>query len=124
MSAAQSLVFIAQAWGLIGLAVAAVFLIIGISQIDEDARGAIAFRPLLVPGIMVIWPLVLWRWWLLATGRDVWKLRHKPPRKSHWVVAVAMAVLIVLTLLTSFSIRQTWPADIAPQLLQAPEAAG
>jgi hypothetical protein len=46
----------------IGALVAVVFLIFGIYRVDEAARGAPAFRPLLVPGIMVLWPLVLWRW--------------------------------------------------------------
>ncbi|MEM8813459.1 MAG: hypothetical protein AAGF59_12640 [Pseudomonadota bacterium] len=51
----------------IGLAVAALFLGFGIDRIDSGARGAYAFRPLLIPGIMVLWPLVLAIW--ISRGR-------------------------------------------------------
>ncbi len=46
----------------IGGAVAALFLTIGVGRVDEPARGAYAFRPLLAPGVIGLWPLVLWRW--------------------------------------------------------------
>jgi hypothetical protein len=46
----------------IGALIALVFLVIGIDRIDSAARGAYAFRPLLFPGVAVLWPLVLWRW--------------------------------------------------------------
>jgi len=118
MTGAETLVLLIQIWGAIGAVVALGFLTVGLGQIDEDARGAVTFRPLLVPGILVLWPLVLWRWWVLATGRDQWPLRHAPPRRSHRTVALIMAVLIPLTLLTAFSIRQDWPADIAPVQLE------
>ena len=55
------------AW--IGVAVAALFLTIGIGRIDAAARGAYAFRPLLVPGVIGLWPLVLWRWIALERAR-------------------------------------------------------
>ena len=45
--------------------VAVLFLFIGLDRIDPAAKDAYAFRPLLIPGIVVIWPLVLWRWWSL-----------------------------------------------------------
>jgi len=51
-----------EIYGWIGAAVALVFLLIGIDRIDPSARGSYAFRPILVPGIIVIWPLVLYRW--------------------------------------------------------------
>lgn len=118
MSGAEMLVWIVQIWGGIGALVAAGFLTFGLGQIDEDARDAITFRPLLVPGILVLWPLVLWRWWILAIGQDQWSLRHRPPRRSHGVVAVLLALLILITLLTSYAIRQSWPVDIAPVQLE------
>ena len=57
------------AYGGIGLAVAAAFLLIGIDRVDPAARGAYAVRPLLVPGLVMLWPLVLIRWVQLARGR-------------------------------------------------------
>ena len=104
----------------IGAAVAAVFLLWGIDRIDEDARGAYIFRPLLIPGAMLIWPLVLHRWWVLESGRDQWALRHLPPRRTHAIVAVLMAVGIFGALWVGVSAKQTWPADIAPVLLAEP----
>ena len=70
METAASILSFAEAWLWLGAAVAAVFLTIGIDRIDENARGAFIFRPLLFPAILLIWPLVLWRWAILETGRD------------------------------------------------------
>lgn len=119
MTVPETLIRCIEIWGMIGVAVALAFLTIGLGQIDEDARGAITFRPLLIPGILVLWPLVLWRWWVLAKGRDDWALRHRPPRRIHGSFAIVMSVLIAVSLLISFSIRQTWPSDIAPEQLEA-----
>ena len=69
-------------WGMVGGIVALIFLTIGVDRIDEDARGAYVFRVLVAPGVILLWPLVLWRWWVLETGRDQWALRHAPPRQS------------------------------------------
>jgi hypothetical protein len=49
-------------WIGLGLAVAVVFLTFGIDGVDPAARGAYAVRPLLVPGIVLLWPLVILRW--------------------------------------------------------------
>ena len=68
MQAAVFIVFCIKAWAIIGVCISAVFLTIGIDRLDEDARGAYAFRPLLIPAILLIWPLVLWRWWQIETG--------------------------------------------------------
>ena len=70
MRTAAVLITLAQAWGIAGLGVAVVFLLYGIDRIDPGARGAYAFRLLLVPGIVVLWPLVLWRWSRLARGTN------------------------------------------------------
>ena len=53
---------------LLGALVAAGFLFYGLDRIDPAARGAHAFRPLLVPGLVLLWPLVLWRWVMLRRG--------------------------------------------------------
>jgi hypothetical protein len=49
-------------WGGIGLAVAVVFLLVGFDKVDPAARDAYAVRPLLLPGLVLLWPLVVWRW--------------------------------------------------------------
>ena len=66
---AELIVDLVQGYGLIGLVVAAAFLLFGIERIDASARGAYAFRPLLVPGIVLLWPLVLVLWLRRAPAR-------------------------------------------------------
>ena len=50
-----------------GAAVALAFILVGVDRVDPAARRAIAFRPLLLPGAALLWPLVLARW--IATER-------------------------------------------------------
>lgn len=57
------------AYAALGAAVALAFLVFGIERIDPAARGAYAFRPLLLPGLILLWPLVLWRWQRLERER-------------------------------------------------------
>ena len=55
-------VFLAAAvYAAIGLVVAAWFVLWAIERADPGAHGAYAFRPLLVPGAALLWPLVLLR---------------------------------------------------------------
>jgi len=107
--------FVVQVWLGIGAVVAAVFLTIGMDRIDEDAQGAYVFRPLLIPGCLLIWPLVLWRWIILETGRDQWDKRHKPPRDIHYYVGMVLAVVIPLLIIIALMQRQPWPADFTPE---------
>ena len=114
MDVAQALVMALQTWGIIGAIVAAVFLTIGIDRIDEDARGAYIFRPLLIPGVLLIWPLVLWRWWQIESESAAWAARYRPVRASYGLAVILMSIGIVAIVITGLSLRQTWPADIAP----------
>ncbi|MEP1934298.1 MAG: hypothetical protein ABJN98_14120 [Roseibium sp.] len=71
MQTAAFLIEIGRYYLFAGAAVAALFLVIGIDRIEPSARGSYAFRPLLIPGICLIWPLVLYRWFVLEkTGSD------------------------------------------------------
>lgn len=65
MAVAEKLILLCSCYGAAGIVVAAVFLTLGIDRIDDGARGAYAFRPLLIPGIVLLWPLVLVRWYAL-----------------------------------------------------------
>ena len=114
MDIAQALVAGMQTWGIIGAVVAAVFLTIGIERIDEDARGAYFFRPLLIPGVLLIWPLVLWRWWRIETEAAPWAPRYRAVRGKHGVTVILMSIGIVAIVITGLSVRQSWPEDIAP----------
>ncbi len=42
-----------------GLAVAAAFLAFGLDRILSNANGSYFFRPLLIPGLTLLWPLVV-----------------------------------------------------------------
>lgn len=120
MTEAAFILDILRGWGIVGSLVAAVFLTIGMDRIDADARGAYVFRPLLIPGILVIWPLVLWRWYLYETGAERWESRYDPPRKAHFTVGWVMPIGICLIILTGLSVRQTWPVGFEPVQLSAP----
>ncbi|MBY0613400.1 MAG: hypothetical protein K2P80_14570 [Beijerinckiaceae bacterium] len=65
---ANLLLTIALAYAAIGCVVAAAFLVFGIDRVDPTAHGAYAFRPLLAPGAIMLWPVVAWRWRALAAG--------------------------------------------------------
>ncbi len=65
--------FIVQAvtvYAAIGAVVAVVFLLWGIDRIDPGAHGGYAFRPLLFPGLVLLWPFVLLRWLALERARS------------------------------------------------------
>lgn len=117
MTAAEAFVEFARWWLLLGAAVAAIFLTVGIDRIDEDSRGAFAFRPLLIPGILLIWPLVLWRWMRLEAQLDSWAARYKPPRTIHLPVSIVLAAALGCAIVSGLAVRQTWPADIVPERL-------
>lgn len=61
--------FILYSWGVIGLMVAIAFLLLGFDRVDPGAKDAYAVRPLLVPGLVLLWPVVLRRWAILAKER-------------------------------------------------------
>jgi len=47
---------------------AAPFVILGVTQVDEQARGSsIWFRVIIFPGTVALWPWLLKRWLLAAS---------------------------------------------------------
>jgi hypothetical protein len=122
MTAALLITF-AEWWLYIGAAVAAVFITIGIDRIDEDARSAYVFRPLLIPGVLLIWPIVLWRWYALETSRDQWAKRYRPDRAAHGKWWLIFGIVIPLIFVGAIILRQTRPADFEPQRIEAPREA-
>lgn len=68
MNTAYAINWLAALYGGIGLAIGLAFLWKGIERVDHGARGAYAFRPLLLPGLAILWPLVAARW--LAAARS------------------------------------------------------
>ena len=121
MDLAATLIEWSQYYLVVGIVVAAAFLTFGIDRIDEDARGAYAFRPLLIPGVLLIWPIVLWRWLREEVGAARWNSRFNPPRNAHFAVAWAMGLAVVITLGMAFFVKQPSPTGRVPVLLIAPE---
>lgn len=68
LSIAQMIVFAVKGYVAIGALAALAFLLWGIERVDARAKGAYAFRPLLAPGLVLLWPLVLWRWRSIVRG--------------------------------------------------------
>jgi hypothetical protein len=60
------LVAVAYGYGLAGLLVGVAFLLSGLDRVEPGAHGAHGFRPLMLPGLALLWPWVLWRWAVLA----------------------------------------------------------
>ncbi|MEM8554674.1 MAG: hypothetical protein AAGF71_07570 [Pseudomonadota bacterium] len=118
---ASLIVSLAQYWIWAGLGVSFVFLAWGVDRVEPSARGAYTFRPLVIPGIVLLWPLVLWRWWQLETGRDVPHARHQPPIPAHRRVWLLLALVIPAILITGVMIRQDRDAlAAAPVQLSEP----
>jgi hypothetical protein len=64
--AAAIIVGCVEAWLATGVLVGVAFLFLGIDRVDDAAHKAYAFRPLLLPGLTLLWPFVLLRWYALA----------------------------------------------------------
>jgi hypothetical protein len=54
----------------IGAVVALAFLVWGMDRVDPAAEGAYAVRPLLLPGLILLWPVVAFRWLELERQRE------------------------------------------------------
>lgn len=56
-------------YGALGVFVAVPMVLRGVNRLDPAAAdGTLGFRLLAIPGIMVLWPLVLFRW--VKAGRS------------------------------------------------------
>ncbi|MEM1382585.1 MAG: hypothetical protein AAF713_00005 [Pseudomonadota bacterium] len=124
METAAIIVLAAEIWAWAGLGVGLAFLAWGVDRVEPNARGAYLFRPLILPGIVLLWPLVLWRWAVLEAGRDRWQARHAPPRGLHAPLWRGLALLIPAILLAGLLLRQSGPAERAPVLLEPPRPVG
>jgi hypothetical protein len=60
---AEVTLLIALAYVLCGLAMGVPFVLRGVDRVDEAARGAtVAFRLLILPGTVALWPLMAAKW--------------------------------------------------------------
>ena len=123
MSGAAALVEVLGWYAWFGAAAALAFLGFGVDRVDESARGSYPFRVLLVPGVMLLWPLVLWRWLALERTPEPdrpWRARHSPRRRLHGRAAWLLALALPLLLATGFLAREMGPTEQPPVQLSAP----
>lgn len=118
---AADLIWLAQVYLGIGAVSALAFLGFGIDRIDENARGVWVFRPFLIPGVLLIWPLVLVRWGQLERRGDIGAARFRPPLFAQPRLACAMGVAVVVIIAGAMILRQDGPNEAPAVLLQAPE---
>ncbi len=63
MDEAQWVLWLFGGWLAVGVLVGIPFLILGLERVDPSAKGSWLFRPILLPGVAALWPIVA-LWWL------------------------------------------------------------
>ena len=111
MTLAQIAVLVIQAYAMAGVVVAVGFLVFGIERVEPAARGAYAFRPLIVPGLVLLWPLVLWRWRRIVTGAGADPSLRRGFFRLHRMAWTILAVLLPLIIVGSLALRQSGPLE-------------
>ncbi len=107
----QAIVSFLYAYGVAGLVSALLFLLLGIDRVEPSARGAYAFRPLIVPGLVMLWPLVLWRWWQIVQGRGADVSVRRPFLARHVAAWNTLAVVLPIILFAALALRQSGPFE-------------
>lgn len=101
MNVAENLVLAGTAWLIVGGTVAVAFMLYGVDRILDDARDVYLFRVLVAPGVVLIWPIVIWRWYALHHGRTDWRQHHSPHRRLAGILELAMALALIVVLALS-----------------------
>jgi len=102
------------AYAAIGGIVALAFLLIGLDRIDPAAAGAYAFRPLLIPGLMLLWPVAIVCWVRRQGSGGRGTSMRRRHRSAHLRIWIALAVVLPAILLAAMSLRQNGPTEAAP----------
>lgn len=91
------LVALCEAYLLAGLVVAVLFLVWGIEAVDAGTHGSYAFRVLLVPGLILLWPLVILRWAQLMQPLEPRSVRtHMQRHVTTWIVLTLLIPFILV----------------------------
>jgi hypothetical protein len=119
MAGAELVLRAARIYATLGVVVALAFQAFGLARVDPAARGTYGFRPLLLPGLVLLWPLVLWRWAALARGTRPPPVgrRYAGAHRAIWTVLV---VLLPLLLMGALALRQNGSLEAAPVRLSGP----
>lgn len=108
----QAIISFLYAYGVAGFVSALLFLLLGIDRVEPSARGAYAFRPLIVPGLVMLWPLVLWRWWQIVQGRGTDMSVRRSFLVRHAAAWKALAVVLPIMLIAALALRQSGPYEL------------
>jgi hypothetical protein len=115
---AAFLLHLGQVWLGIGAVTAAAFVLAGAGRVQPGAAGSWPFRLLLIPGILLIWPLVLLRWAQLERGATA---PGQPPLRAQSRAALLLALAIPAILTLGLAVRQNGPFERPAVLVEAPE---
>jgi hypothetical protein len=64
----------------LGAAFALVFVTVGVKAVDSTAKGGSwVFRLIILPGVMVFWPLMLYRWIRRTQQPPTERTAHRRP---------------------------------------------
>ncbi len=96
LQVSQGLLAFCSAYLLVGAFVAFAFITFGLEGVDAAAREAYGFRILIYPGLVLLWPLVVWRWWSIVNGAS-----DKPRPVAHHVRLHAFAWIFLLVMISS-----------------------
>lgn len=116
--AAEIAVVLASAYAVTGLAVGLAFLLFSIERFDRGAAGSYAVRPLLLPGLALLWPYVLF-WW--AHGPRTAAPGGQGGQRAHRRAWLLLALLLPAILLAA-AVARPWGEGASPILLRAPGA--
>ena len=114
-----ALAYAAAGYATIGFVVAVAFLLVGLDRLHPAARGRWTFRPMLLPGLTLLWPYVLRRW-RRGAAEPTAIATQRLQRRRHAQIWFAIAVLPPLILLAGLALRQASVADAPPLLLAPP----
>jgi len=114
-----ALAYAAIGYAGVGLLVALAFILVGLNRTHPAAHGAWAFRPLLIPGLALLWPYVALRWRRGAVERGM-VAGQRSQRVRHARIWLAIAAIPALILLAGLGLRQTNLVDAPPLLLTPP----
>ena len=70
MEFAEALRILTLIYFVIGCGTAIPFLLFGVDKVESSAQNSYVFRPILFPGVVLIWPIVIMRWNFLRNNKD------------------------------------------------------
>lgn len=117
---AAALIDIGEGYLMLGALAAATFLLLGLERVEPNARGAYAFRALILPGLILLWPLVLWRWYAVLKGAPE-IARHRPPLRAQARLAIVLSVAAPLLLVVALALKPHGYEAVEPVLVEAAE---